>query len=567
MKPICLRNKTHLLTIIFYVLISCIVTYPLILNLKSGIYGFPSDNIYQMHDTWFAKTKFLSKTGFESPIVLSTVEHSKLITQLILDLIFLTLATPTNPLIAYNILILFSFVSSAFIMYLLSYKITRNEYGAFISGIIFSFSAYHYTHAQNHLEISQIEVIPLFGLSLLYFLRKRTATSAMILGLGLGLITLTVNYYGYFLLILTAFSSIIYFAICKDAKSRVSSIKNVFTLFVTAFLVIGPGSINYITTSKSVRDLETITWKRMGRSTQDFFTYSARPWFYVLPDVKNPITGKLSQNVLRKIVQKEPYFLTSVFFENEHSLYLGIGTLILCFYALIKKGGKHKKIIFFLLVMAIVFAILSAPPYITISMRKIYFPSFFLSKIIPQFRVYARAGIITLAFLSIVSGFGIKYLLEKVEFKQLKFVLTTFIALFILVDMYKASKFTKLLPVPEYYNIIKTADMAEVIEFPKPVDARHLFYQMYHHKTVYGLEDFSKIEGVIEKAEKPVFIVYRKDSGKIYEDLINNEKGLELNQITPLRQAPAIKEELPNINIKNGTIVFKTIDITLYKVE
>jgi len=560
------NRRNNIIALISYSIITLLVTLPLISNIKSGIYGFPSDNIYQMHDIWFYKLRALSFVGIKPPLDINTIEHDHLFTTPVLDILSTALAILTSPLISYNIFILFGFISAGFFMFVLTKGIINLPWASFVAGLVFSFSPYHYSLSQNHIELSQTEVIPIFGLLLLNLWRERTKKSAVILGIGLGLITLTTNYYGYFLLILSVLLVPVYFALCKDIESRRSSIGNIFIFFTTSILIIAPTYTNYIVTSKNVKDLETITWKRMERSPQDFFTYSARPWFYVLPDIKNPITGKLSQRVLSWISQKPPHFLTQVFFENEHSLYLGVWTILLCIYAFAKREEKDKKTTYTLSVLAFVFLILSAPPYATISGHKIYFPSFILSKILPQFRVYARSGIVALSFLSIVAGVGAKYLLEKANAKHLKLVLAISISLLIVVDMYKTPRFTKLLPLPKYYEIIESESQASVIETPKPVDAQDLFYQMYHNKVVYGLEDPSELERTIKGAKKPVLVVYRKDSGEIYDELINNEKGnLNIDKKSEQRETGA--EELSDITIKNSKILFKNKDITLYKLE
>lgn len=67
--------------------------------------------------------------------------------------------------------------------------------------------------------------------------------------------------------------------------------------------------------------------------------------------------------------------------------------------------------------------IFSAPPYVTISQHKIYFPSGFLYKLFPMFRAYARCGILVLLCASVLAGFGTKVLLGKLKSRWSKILL------------------------------------------------------------------------------------------------------------------------------------------------
>jgi len=67
------------------------------------------------------------------------------------------------------------------------------------------------------------------------------------------------------------------------------------------------------------------------------------------------------------------------------------------------------------LFLGIMMAVFSAPPYVTINLHRIYFPSHFLAKIFPMFRAYARFGVLVLLCTSILAAFGAKFLLEKIK--------------------------------------------------------------------------------------------------------------------------------------------------------
>jgi hypothetical protein len=155
------------------------------------------------------------------------------------------------------------------------------------------------------------------------------------------------------------------------------------------------------------------------------FAFSARPWFYFLPDTLHPVFGGYVRRIYDWIATKPPYFITKPFYPREHTLFLGWTTLILSAIAIFKAWRQRRQQrqwhqwIWLFLFLGIVMMIFSAPPYITVNLHKIYFPSYFLAKIFPMFRSYARVGVLVLLCFSILAAFGFRFLLERIGNKKL----------------------------------------------------------------------------------------------------------------------------------------------------
>ena len=75
---------------------------------------------------------------------------------------------------AYNTITIFAFVMGGLTMYWLAYHLTRSFWGSLLAGFIFTFSNYHFMHAQGHLQLISLEWIPLFVLCW-YCLDQQTA--------------------------------------------------------------------------------------------------------------------------------------------------------------------------------------------------------------------------------------------------------------------------------------------------------------------------------------------------------------------------------------------------------
>ena len=63
----------------------------------------------------------------------------------------------------------------------------------------------------------------------------------------------------------------------------------------------------------------------------------------------------------------------------------------------------YVKLFLFITFVGILF---SMPPYWNFGIFKIYFPSFFMYKILPMFRAYARFGILVMLSISVLAGIG-----------------------------------------------------------------------------------------------------------------------------------------------------------------
>ncbi len=92
------------------------------------------------------------------------------------------LALGLHPVIAYNLVLVCSFVASAFAMYLLVEHLTGSPGAAFISGLLFGFYPYRFEH-YSHFELQMTYCMPLALLALHRFLTTARVRNAVAAGL------------------------------------------------------------------------------------------------------------------------------------------------------------------------------------------------------------------------------------------------------------------------------------------------------------------------------------------------------------------------------------------------
>ena len=89
----------------------------------------------------------------------------------------------------------FSFVAAGLTAAALAYALTSHPWGAFMAGLVYSFSPYHFAHAWGHHELVTSEGIPLFLLFLLRWMAAPRLRDAVAAGAALALVTWTTPYY------------------------------------------------------------------------------------------------------------------------------------------------------------------------------------------------------------------------------------------------------------------------------------------------------------------------------------------------------------------------------------
>jgi len=180
-----MKNR-HLLPLIGYSLISLIVTWPLVTHLRGWVPGLGDwgQNLWAL---WWTRQALLVEG--QQPFFTHYLFYPEGVTLLFhpLDVSDGLLALPLYGLlggdVTYNLMILLSFVLAGYGAYLLALYLTHHRAAAFIAGLIFALSPYHFLRVDlGHLNLSTIQWIPFYALFLLIFVErgdKRAAALAV----------------------------------------------------------------------------------------------------------------------------------------------------------------------------------------------------------------------------------------------------------------------------------------------------------------------------------------------------------------------------------------------------
>ena len=159
------RASKHITVLFLYTLLTCLLLYPLPAKFSTGLLeaqsGDPLMQIWVVQWNIHKLTSSLShyfdaNIFYPYPNTFAYHDHMFGLGLLGFPVYLLT----HNPILTYNIVFLFSFVTSGFGMYLLARYLTNNTFAGLIAGIIFAFSPFMFSHL-SHLQIISAGGIPL----------------------------------------------------------------------------------------------------------------------------------------------------------------------------------------------------------------------------------------------------------------------------------------------------------------------------------------------------------------------------------------------------------------------
>jgi len=217
---------------------------------------------------------------------------------------------------------------------------------------------------------------------------------------------------------------------------------------------------------------------------QDLFRFSAKPLGYLLPVADNPFFGHIS-----RFFSGSSFFGYSEVNYLEHTIFIGFTTILLSFLGL-KLFKKENKYLFWIsIILGFSFLIFSFSPYWEFEAFKIYFPSYFLYKLIPTFRSYGRMSVLFLLVLVIFSSFGFKRLIMNRSLAG-KALLSILVIFFITIEFITVPPFHGLnfKQSPQVYTWVKEQKGDFIIaEYPLDtgqIDWWRTYFQSVHHKKL-----------------------------------------------------------------------------------
>ena len=510
-----MNTRLYLKISLLFALVSVVVTYPLILNMNGSIYGpfFGTDMRGGLWNLWWGKYALSHHLNYNSCPFLAAPFGLDLTGQPVSWVVISVLGAIlffSSPLFCFNILMFISFVLTGLAAFLLIFDLIKNRAIAILTALFFTFSPYHLNKVMEFGFFFLGNWLILYVWAIVKVREVNTFKYAIYAAIALGL-TIALNpYYGFFAIIMT-FGFFIFSLMFnwKDTIGARTRLRDCFSFLKSgAFIFLGAAFINAPLLILVIRNfnphitqLTQISASGYIRSFDYLFAQSARPLSYLLPASTHPVFGDFTKQMFG-----------SIFYGRgpiEQTLYLGWVPMILAFFAF--RRWRYKRLhqeqylgymssqenfyIGFFIFSACVAFIFSMPPFVDLGIFKLFFPSFFVYKIAPMFRAYARFGIIVMLCVCVLAGYGLTYLFERLKTNNKRIACAVFVAIAVMFEFMNVppSRVADMGYIPPVYLWLSQQPGDFIVaEYPmsqgSPGEANencdYFYYQTYHQKRL-----------------------------------------------------------------------------------
>ena len=501
-------NLNKIWPALIFLLTAIIITWPVITNTRSIIFGYAGDPFGSLWWLWWKKYALLNHLDSNFTGLLSAPWGTMVSNFAVSVSDWLALGLGIifgSEIVGYNLVILINIFLAGLAMYWLVNYLTENKLAGIFSGIAFILSSYLLAHSQQHLGLSGVFWFPLIILYLLKFSEEEKWKNICFSGIFIGGAIAQNFYYGYMALILMLVFAI-YFLAIKIIKKE-NALKFILQLILIGIIALVLSlPITYNSYYEFINKSNAVTQNTTVRSEAELSVYSAKWINYFYPSPNNPIFGKFTKNAYNDSLKQSGSNIA------EQNLYLGIIPILLMIYCLwqitkvknptqidrveANQKSRNKIFILFLLLLAIVTLYFSFTLAFSIFGINFKTPANYIFPYLPYFRVYARFGLIVALSVSILAGMGLSSILDKIKNKRISVLLYVFLVFLLLIEFINFppthSVNVSKNAMPEIYENLAKLGKGIVAEYPllptqEPLSYNYLLWQRYHQMPlVYG---------------------------------------------------------------------------------
>lgn len=395
----------HWSILLFFVILGIIALIPVLPAYASRIIGPPLDSVQYSYTTGYvakALTEGLnpfvdSQLNFPDTLYLGANDSPYLYMALVAPI-----ARIFTPVAAYNTIILLNYIFSGFFCYLWLYTLTKSRFAGLIAGAAFAWSPYHLARAHGHLNLVVTLGIPLFfwALETTVAKPKPRLKDLLLVSGGMFLVGCASQYYT----VICGLMGVAYvmFRSWNWRYIVMQGWKYVPFVAVSAVITSTP-SLLTLQQDKSFEPYDIASTRDFSAALIDFF----------VPSRFNPFWGV-------QLDRASPRWLWI-----EFSLYLGAVALVLALLGwwLSRKRSVYTTTRAWILtaLLAMLFALgtdLHLVPHKPVwGDQTFWLPMQFIGQLpgLDLMRVWARFGIITVLFVSLLAGVGAALLRERLR--------------------------------------------------------------------------------------------------------------------------------------------------------
>ena len=494
-----LSRASLLWVILYFMVMTVVMTWPLVTRMGDSMVGLVGDNIYFVWMIgWFKKALFdLGVNPFNIWFLNYPEGWSLAYTEI--TQANLAIAMPFyfigGEVFAYNMAMIFTFVLSGLGMYLWVRQLSGRWDAALLAGTVYAFIPYHFAHFRiGHLNLSGMQWFPFYFMGLWDLLKRQDWSWKPVLlgGIALGLIANTSQYYFYMTALVSVFLVVIYLLKERERLKDWAFWKRLLAMGLVALPLVVFAVFPYV----SLLNEGGLTDRNMGIVRK----YSASPLDFLLPSTDHFLWGEwVWRNFNRDLW-------------IEATLYVGAVSGVLAVLAWLKRKELKQEGLLRLMLWGTLFSIILAmgtdlhwnenpvelalPAGLAARLGReslpLVLPGYFLFLYFPMYaklRALMRFGVFALVFVSTAAGLGSAWLLEKLPEKR-RLAVWVLLLVLVFVDLYPGAyqDFSQVEPRPADAWLAAQPGDGAWAQFPFELqeDQEHIYGQLINGKPFLG---------------------------------------------------------------------------------
>jgi hypothetical protein len=333
---------------------------------------------------------------------------------------------------AYNVMVVFGFAVGGWTAFLLCREVTGSYWPSLVGGAVFTFSSYHFAHAEGHMQLVSLEWLALFVLLWRRFLRCTDRSAGVKTGLASALLLLLVllcDFYYFFYCVVTG--ALFYLWVARERRDPFFLLRKENLASTAAFVL-----PTLLTSGVLSGSLLFQNWKDPFLGAHDASQFSMDLLAMFVPG-GHWLFGHWTQAIWQTWPGNP----------QENSVYLGLGVVFLFFYVWKNRSLVRIEDLRFWFLMAAVFGVMSLGPTLIVAGKVIrtgplfqimgksvslpVLPYAFATKLFPPLRLSGapvRMMIMVQLAAAIITSGGIRLILEKSTHRG-RYLVTALLAL------------------------------------------------------------------------------------------------------------------------------------------
>lgn len=495
--------RHHVLAVLGYSLITVLFTFPAAVRLTSHIPG-GGDAPWFVWQLWWFKHAIVDLR--QSPLTTDLIYHP--VTDVpvtwqspLNELAAIPLQAAFGPVVAYNLLILSTFILSGYCMYLLILQVigpgrasasssppallhgSPVRFGsqrllAFLGGLIFAFCAYRGMHSLYHLSLATTQWMPLSLALAIGLWRKPTVRRAAAAGVAIGLVALASPYYVAYFLLPAGCVGLLYLILTRRSAITRQHIGLAVLALAISGAMIAPFYINFLAAPEDVKEAARA-------ASASVYVYTADVLSWLLPPRNNPLWHNVTAGIYER-------FTTGYLVES--TLFFGLAPLLLSLSWLVVRRQQTRPVGFWL-ALALTTLVLSFGPVLRFwQIDLVEWMPYRWFMLLPgsyAFRAPARIGITTVLACTVLTMIFFSHRLTRPGNQRLRRSLLAAWSGLLLVSMMVAFPYpssSAALP-PAYQQIAAAPGRGAVLDLPageifQEPTSWAMYYQTFHQKPV-----------------------------------------------------------------------------------